>query len=160
MAIESIRHRLGRLSIQTKLLVINLTATATALFFAVLMTIYSEYSNSRDSVLESLLVQAKMVGNNTTAALVFDDPEGAKDILQAFSVSKNVQAAVIYDENNGELARYIRHQSDVTSNNQDLLETTDYVIDTSKINEGVDFILDEKDALLTRYIRERFPGSP
>lgn len=141
MAMEYFRHLLSRLSIQNKLLIINLTVTTTALLFAVLMAVYSEYSNNRSSVLESLLVQAKMVGNNSTAALVFDDPDGARDILQAFSESKDVQVAVIYDNNNIALASYINHKSNVASGSHDTLEALDNVIDTEKLNENIDFIL-------------------
>lgn len=142
MAIEYFRHRLSRLSIQNKLLIINLTVTTTALLFAVIMAVYSEYSNNRDAVLETLLVQAKMVGSNSTAALVFDDADGARDILQAFSKSKDVQKAIIFDENNGELASYVKHQVNVQARNQSILETTDNIIDTEKFNEDIGFALD------------------
>jgi len=141
MAIKYLRHRLSRLSIQNKLLIINLTVTTTALLFAVIMTVYSEYSNNRSSVLESLLVRAKMVGSNSTAALVFDDAEGARDILQAFSESKDVQVAVIYDNNNRALARYIKQQSNAASGSHDTLESLDNVIDIEKPNEDIDFML-------------------
>lgn len=141
MAIEYIRHRLGGLSIQNKLLIINLTVTMTALLFAVIMAVYSEYSNNRSSVLKSLLVQAKMVGSNTTAALVFDDPDGARDILQAFSESKDVQVAVIYDNNNKVLARYENHQSNAASYSHDELKALDNVVNTEKPNQDVGFKL-------------------
>ena len=137
MIIKHIRRRLGSLSIQNKLLIINLTVTTTALFFAVIMAVYSEYSNNRNSALESLLVQAKMVGNNTTAALVFDDADGARDILQAFSESKNVQVAVIYDNNNRVLASYINHHSNSESFGHERVQALDNVIDTSNLDEDV-----------------------
>lgn len=141
MVVEFFRNRLGRLSIQNKLLIINLTVTTTALLFAVIMAVYSEYSNNQRSAMESLLVQAKMVGSNTAAALVFDDPEGARDILQAFSESKNVRVAEIYDVNNRVLARYDNHESNETSASTGVLNVTGTVIDTEKINEDIDIRL-------------------
>ena len=86
-------------------------------------------------------MRAKMVGSNSTAALVFDDAEGARDILQAFSESKDVQVAVIYDNNNRALARYIKQQSNAASGSHDTLESLDNVIDIEKPNEDIDFML-------------------
>ena len=60
-------------TIQKKLIVINLSVTAVALFFAVIMAVAGEYISKRDFIMESLQVQAKMVGNSTTDALVFND---------------------------------------------------------------------------------------
>ena len=137
MLIGFIQRRLHGFSIQNKLLIINLTVTTTALLFAVIMAVYSEYSNNRNAALESLLVQAKMVANNTTAALVFDDPDGARDILQAFAESKNVQVAVIYDNDNRVLASYIKHQSNSDSFNHESVHALDNVIDTSNLGEDI-----------------------
>ena len=142
MAIAYLRRRLDGLSIQGKLLIINMAVTTTALLFAVVMAVYSEYSNNRSSVLEALLVQAKMVGNNTTAALVFEDPEGARDILQAFSESKDVQAAAIYNNDNAVLAQYTKHGSSMAAVDSDVRETRTTVIDTENLNQDIDFILD------------------
>ena len=112
MSVAAIKKFLSNLSIQNKFLVINLTVTTTALSFAVIMAVFGEYITKRDFIMESLNVQAKMVANNTTAALVFDDEEGAEDILRAFNQSSDVHLAVIYDAEGGILASYIREGID------------------------------------------------
>ena len=108
MNLKTPRTSLSRLSIQNKLLVINLTVTSIALIFAVIMAIVGEYITKRDYYIESLQVQAKMVANNTTAAIVFNDPGGAKDILQAFTSSPDINVAVIYNAADEVLAHFIK----------------------------------------------------
>ena len=117
--LDNLRKPFTDLSIQNKILVINLSVTTTALLFAVIMAVAGEYITKRDFIMESLHVQAKMVADNTTAALVFDDPKGAKETLQAFVASSDVQIAIIYNENGDVLADYIKQGLDT---------------DTSKIN--------------------------
>lgn len=113
MFFTSARRFLSKLSIQNKLLVINLAVTTTALFFAVFMVVLGEYIEERDFVMESLQVQAEMVSENTTAALVFGDKDGAEDVLRAFKASPDVHAALIYDATNELLASYIRRDLDI-----------------------------------------------
>ncbi|MGB5395818.1 MAG: diguanylate cyclase, partial [Gammaproteobacteria bacterium] len=97
-----------------------MAATTSALLFAVIMAVRSEYITSRDSVMESLLIQARMVASNTTAALVFNDAKTAEEVLQAFSESSDVQSASIYSADGNMLARYIKHglAEDVTEPDQ------------------------------------------
>ena len=102
------RKPFSRLSIQGKLVVINITVTTLALTFAVVAAIYSEYSVSRTRIIDSLLVQAKMVSNNSAAAIVFDDPHAANDILQAFTESNDVLMAVILRPDDTVLASFVR----------------------------------------------------
>ena len=109
MDFPSLRKPFSGLSIQNKFLLINLAATTSALLFAVIMAVRSEYITSRDSVMESLLIQARMVASNTTAALVFNDAKTAKEVLQAFSESSDVQSASIYSADGNMLARYMKH---------------------------------------------------
>jgi len=116
MVLSRLRQALSNLSIQNKLLIINLSATATALLFAVTMVIIGEYIEERDFMMSSLQVQAKMVGENTTAAIVFNDKQGVADVLQAFAYSPDVHAAVIYDTFDNEVASYIKKGLDIKIN--------------------------------------------
>ena len=142
MKLAHIRQPLGKLSIQKKLIFINLAATATALFFAVVMAIYGEYTSSRDAILDSLLTQAKIVGNNTTAALVFDDQKGAEDILQAFSEARDVRAAIIYDVEGHKLAEFIKQDTGSGDGDISSLDTSASTIHTYNITENTNFVLD------------------
>lgn len=142
MKLAHIRQPLGKLSIQKKLIFINLAATATALFFAVVMAIYGEYTSSRDAILDSLLTQAKIVGNNTTAALVFDDQKGAEDILQAFSEARDVRAAIIYDVEGHKLAEFIKQDTESGDGDISSLDASASTIHTYNITENINFVLD------------------
>ncbi len=143
MSLAGIRQLLSQLSIRKKLIFINLLVTTVALFVAVVMAIYGEYENRRDSIIESLLVQAKMVSNNTTAALIFDDPKGAADVLQAFSESEDIQSAIIFDEKGEALARYIKQGAKVNSTTGNGSNAYDNAINTRQLTEKMDFILDK-----------------
>lgn len=142
MNLAHIRQPLSKLSIQKKLIFINLAATATALFFAVVMAIYGEYTSSRDAIIDSLLTQAKIVGNNTTAALVFDDQKGAEDILQAFSEARDVRAAIIYDVEGHKLAEFIKQDAESGDGDISSLDASASTIHTYNITENINFVLD------------------
>lgn len=141
MAFSGIRKPLRRLSIQNKLLVINLAATTTALLFAAVMVVLGEYIEERDFMMESLQVHAKMVSESTTAALVFNDRDGAEAVLRAFASSPDVHAAIIYDAADVLLASYIKTGLDLKISDINTL----YLQDVTK-NKGT-HIHDEEKAL-------------
>lgn len=137
-----IRQLLSSLSIKKKLIFINLTVTTVALLFAVIMAIYGEYTSSRNSIIDSLLVQAKIVGNNATAALIFDDQKGAEDILLALAESKDVHAAIIYDKNGDTLAMFIKQDTSTDANEIKHLQANTNTIHTRHSTKDIDFVLD------------------
>jgi diguanylate cyclase (GGDEF)-like protein len=144
MSLAAIKKFLSNLSIQNKFLVINLVVTTTALSFSVIMAVLGEYLTKRDFIMESLIVQAKMVANNTTAALVFDDESGAKDILHAFTSSSDVHIAVIYDTKGDVLASYIRHGIDKNISGLHMSEKDHDDIDTDIHQHKDDSLLNNK----------------
>lgn len=131
MAFSGIRKPLRRLSIQNKLLVINLAVTTTALLFAAVMVVFGEYIEERDFMMESLQVQAKMVSENTTAALVFNDRNGAEDVLKAFAASPDIHAALIYNSEDEVLASYIKTGLDIKISDINTLYLQDITTDKS-----------------------------
>jgi PAS domain S-box-containing protein len=58
--------------------------------------------------LEALNTLANVLGTNSTASLVFKDPNSARDILQALTAKPHMLAAVIYDQNGKPFAVYHR----------------------------------------------------
>ncbi len=54
------------------------------------------YLSYRQSLVNEMLVQAKIVGANCKAALSFDDPKSAKETLGALRASPNIISAAIY----------------------------------------------------------------
>jgi len=114
MPFINLKKYLNGLSLQKKLILINLSVTATALLFSVIMALGSEYIDNRNDILESLQVQSKIVASNTAAALIFEDAEDAQETLEAFSASPDIQVAVIFDNKNAPLAIYTRHGAEVS----------------------------------------------
>ncbi len=122
MFLPGLKSGLKELSIQNKILVINLTVTAIALLFAVVMSIASDYVSKRNYLVENLLVQAKMVGKNSSVALVFNDNNAAEDILKSFSESPAVRIATVYDVNNNVLASYLKDDQEAVMNDVHILD--------------------------------------
>lgn len=64
------------------------------LAIAVLITI--QYISLRRSLINELMIQARIIGENSTAALSFDHPEDAKETLGALRAAPNIVYAVIF----------------------------------------------------------------
>ena len=97
----------GTTSIQRKLIRISLSVTAAALILAVAMSVTGEYLDRKQYIIESLRIQAGMVSNNTTAALVFDDNIGAAEVLLAFGESRDIKRALIRNRSGEYFAHYV-----------------------------------------------------
>ena len=76
-----------------------------ALLTAVVM-VTGEYYATRRAVLGDLRVQARMIAANSSAALVFEDADGAREILQALAASGEVTAARLINARGVVLADY------------------------------------------------------
>lgn len=99
-------RRLARMPIRRQLgLGAALVVTVTALLSGA-VTVYSEYRASRRALLADLQVQAQMIAANSSAALVFDDVEAAREILQALRASDDVLAARLLGADGQLVAEY------------------------------------------------------
>ena len=98
------------LSIKRKqMLIITLTSTV-ALLLASSAFIYYEIITFRNSVKENLSSLADVLSYNSTAALTFNDPSVARDLLNCLSSEPHVIQAVLYNKNAQRFARYSRKQ--------------------------------------------------
>ncbi len=75
---------------------INLAVVAAALILASTVLAIVEYVILRSTLLEELNVQVKIIGNNASAALLFNDQSAAAEILNTLDASPNVDVAVLY----------------------------------------------------------------
>ena len=94
-----IRHKLGA---------INLVTTGLALCLATAVLIVTEFFSYRQTLLEDVRVQAAMIGENSAAALVFNDARGAQEILSGLAASPSVVQAAVFDARGTLLAVYRR----------------------------------------------------
>ncbi len=102
-------------SIKRELTLINLLTAGVMLFLLCGgLTVY-EFLSFRKTSIDSLTVQAKMIGGNSAAALTFNDPAAAGEILSTMSVSPNIVRAAIYAWDGGIFATYRRSAEDVSA---------------------------------------------
>ena len=105
-------------SISQKLMFINVTTILLALFFGFSIVIINEFIENRKDIANDLIIQAKIIANNSTAALTFSDKSTAAEILSALQYSKDVQHAVIRDSSDSLFAEYIRPNNQLINNSR------------------------------------------
>src|SRR3954451_21600770 len=92
--------------INRKLTFFMLATTSLALIFMGTALITYEVVTFRRTLAANMSVLAQIVGTNTTAALAFEDPKNAKEILSALSAERQITAAAIYDDRGEIFARF------------------------------------------------------
>src|SRR5688500_1576056 len=98
--------RLRDSSIRTKL---NLMATVTAgiaLCLACVMFVANDASAAKTTMVEHLGTLADMLGSNCVAAITFDDPKAANDVLASLQFEPTILAAGVYDRTGQFFATY------------------------------------------------------
>jgi len=85
-----------------------MSTTAVALLLVCFGFATYDYLAFRQTVIDDLLSDAEMIGTNSAAALVFDDPVSAEEILASLSVHGHVVSACIYGADGEPFASYVR----------------------------------------------------
>lgn len=99
------------LSIQRKLtLIIMLTSSVALLLAAAVYGIY-DLLKLRRSMAQDLAVLGEIIGSNSRAALVFNDPNSAEETLAAMAAEGHVVAAILYTKDGKVFAQYLRSDS-------------------------------------------------
>jgi len=93
------------LSINHKLLLILLFSSITSLLFAGLLLVVLEISEFQKNTRDDLSILAQMVGNRSTAALMFEDRDLANENLAVFNNLPDVQTACFYDAQDAVFAK-------------------------------------------------------
>src|SRR5437867_48511 len=96
---------LRALSIKRKLTLIIMTASSVALLLVSAGFVAYELVTSRQTMLRDLSTLAQIIGNQSTAALTYQDKAAAEEILRALSAKQHIEAAAIY-KGNSLFARY------------------------------------------------------
>jgi signal transduction histidine kinase len=92
--------------IQKKLMrIIFLISMVVSMITCIIFFVYEIYV-LHQATTEKLSTIGKIIASNSTAALAFDDHEGAKEILAALKAEPNVEAACIYDNNGKIFSQY------------------------------------------------------
>ena len=90
------RIGLSRLRIRGKLIAIVMAATVTALLLAGAVLLAAEWLRGRDELQQDLAALGSIVADQTAAAVAFEDPESAEEVLRSLHSKEHIVAACIY----------------------------------------------------------------
>jgi signal transduction histidine kinase/ActR/RegA family two-component response regulator/HAMP domain-containing protein len=93
-------------TIKQKLKLITMASSTVALLLVAVAFLTYEYFAYRQAMVRDLSTQAEIIGNQSTAALTYDDKNNARDILRALNAKKNIVAAGLYEQNGDLFASY------------------------------------------------------
>jgi signal transduction histidine kinase/ActR/RegA family two-component response regulator len=92
--------------IRRKLLMVVLLTSGAALLLAMLAFIGNEWFAYRSATQQRLNILGEVIATNSTAALAFDDPQGAAQTLDALRADPDVRGAALYDARGALFAVY------------------------------------------------------
>src|SRR5207248_1846947 len=101
----------GKASIQRKQTWIIMLICGVALLCACASFVTYEVNVFRKEMVHHLETLADIIGNNSTAALDFNDEKSAQETLAALKAERNIVAACIYTKDGRVFARYVRENS-------------------------------------------------
>jgi signal transduction histidine kinase len=98
-----------QLSIKHKLILLSVLASGSALILACgTFVVYDNWS-FRDALIQTISTQARIVGANSAASLLFGDPRSASETLEALEAEPAIFSAGVYTRDGKLFASYIRH---------------------------------------------------
>src|SRR5580658_402264 len=108
----------GRYSIRKKLTWMNLLVSGATLLIASSAFVVYELATLRLAMVRNLSVQAQIAGANCASAIVFGDPDSARETLSSLNAAPNIISVAIYTPaGNGEpqpFAAYMRSSGDAS----------------------------------------------
>ena len=123
------------ISIKRKLVIITMFVSCVALVLACTSFFVYDLISFRNEIVEGLSILADIIGSNSTAALMFNDPDSAADIMAALTAKRSVVYACIYDAQ-GEI--FTQHRlKDV---NKDFDLPKDLYLSHRFVNGGLDVV--------------------
>ena len=91
-----------------RMALVNLMTAGAALLVASTVLIGFQFIALRDALLDDVSVQARIVADNSTAALAFGDKSASEETLAALNGAPNVQKAGVFTPARVPLALYLR----------------------------------------------------
>jgi signal transduction histidine kinase/ActR/RegA family two-component response regulator/uncharacterized membrane protein affecting hemolysin expression len=101
--------RFQDISIKRKLTAIIMAASTVALLLVSAGFVTYELVTFRRTMAHDLSTLAEIIGNQSTAALTYEDKDTAKEILDALSPQKHIMAVALYDKDGKLLSSYTRN---------------------------------------------------
>ena len=93
---------IGRYSIRKKLTWMNLLVSGATLLIASSAFVAYELATLRLAMVRNLSVEARIAGANCASAIVFGDPDSARETLSALNEAPNIMSVAIYTPPGGD----------------------------------------------------------
>ena len=106
------------LSIKHKLIWLGVLSSASALILASAAFVFYDIRNFYDDMVRSVTMQAKIIGYNSAATILFFDPHSATQMLGALSTEPDIIAAGIYTRDGNLFASYTSAASGVAGSSK------------------------------------------
>ncbi len=100
------RRRLLELKLNQKLSLLMLAALTAAAAASLGGSYWYDARGDYEEALRELETLGQIIGRNSTAALAFQDAQGAKEVLQALSADSSIERCVLYDSARRQFAGY------------------------------------------------------
>lgn len=110
------RLDLQNISIRRKLTLIILAITSSALLLAGAAFVVNDFLTYRKEFVRQLSTQAEIIGNSSTAALMFNEPKPVEEIMTALRGDPSLISARVLDDSGKVLVQYVRedHKNNFT----------------------------------------------
>ncbi|MEO5334213.1 MAG: response regulator [Magnetococcus sp. YQC-5] len=100
--------RFKNLSIRKKLVIVMTLLSGFTLLLPIIIFSVGEYMQERDALASNIATQMEIVALNSRAALTFNDPDTARNILQALKANHSIHAAALFTLERKLFASYVR----------------------------------------------------
>ena len=94
------------LSIRRKLTLIIISVSALVLLVSTLINITHEYRERRANLIQEISTLAEIIGRNSDAAILFEDPGRAQSMLDSLSAKSEIESAFIFKNTRELFAAY------------------------------------------------------
>ncbi len=98
---------LRNLSIRDKITLIIMITSTTVLLAATVAFVLNDFFSVKRSISENLKSVAKIIANNCTAAIEFNDKQTALEILSSLENERSIACAILYNDKGFKFAEYI-----------------------------------------------------
>ena len=99
-------NRLKNLSIRSKLNLLGTLTAALALLLACILFVMNDVSATKAAMVQHLSTLADVLGGNCIAALTFNDPKAANDVLASLHYEPMIHVAGVFDRQGTRFAAY------------------------------------------------------
>ena len=110
-----------------------------ALAIVTVIIIASSFMLNLIAMADSNRVKARVLAENASASLMFQDPRSAQELLDSLKHSPEVHAAAIYSKDGRQLGRYVLPDHDIAASLDDLQASTTYGLEYVKLVQPVTY---------------------